>query len=351
MREAGARHTPPPPPCPCSRVRDLQCGRPRAVRLGALALITVTFATAYLCQVVAPGFVDPALGEWVRGGWLVPNPKRCYCSKRKAELTEPKNAYQRLRAHRAPPRVNHRTPPPPPPPPPAHAAAAQCAPLAVFPAAPFLASPCPFPPHLPTHPAVQLCMVFTVVGVALVQWLLLKHTLPRLLWPCAAGMLAGACMVIVPTGEGGGSAARADHAGGLCMYGGAAAWRQGANPRRRVVAAVARHDATCQHRCESAKLGWGRLPPAPSAWSWAGRRRGHRRVAGVAGLWPVGVVDGQHSGVLRHAAGFAPPGLHQPAAAGAHTRGGGPRVQRGGSGTCVCARGLPVCCPCKGPAK
>ena len=118
MREAGARHTPPPPPCPCSRVRDLQCGRPRAVRLGALALITVTFATAYLCQVVAPGFVDPALGEWVRGGWLVPNPKRCYCSKRKAELTEPKNAYQRLRAHRAPPRVNHRTPPPPPPPPP-----------------------------------------------------------------------------------------------------------------------------------------------------------------------------------------------------------------------------------------
>lgn len=60
-----------PPPRPdialrrglSSRVRGLQQGRPRLVRLAALAAITLTFATAYLCQVIAPGFVDPAMSE------------------------------------------------------------------------------------------------------------------------------------------------------------------------------------------------------------------------------------------------------------------------------------------------
>ena len=37
----------------------------------------------------------------------------------------------------------------------------------------------------PHHAAVQLLMLVTVLGVALVQSLLLRHRLPRLLWPCA----------------------------------------------------------------------------------------------------------------------------------------------------------------------
>ena len=45
------------------RVRKVAEGRPRLVRAGALALITVSFSTASISQVIAPGFIDPALGE------------------------------------------------------------------------------------------------------------------------------------------------------------------------------------------------------------------------------------------------------------------------------------------------
>lgn len=45
------------------RVRDLEHGRPRLVRLAALSVITSSFSAAYCCQIVAPGFVDPSLGE------------------------------------------------------------------------------------------------------------------------------------------------------------------------------------------------------------------------------------------------------------------------------------------------
>jgi hypothetical protein len=46
------------------RVRDLGTRSPRLVYHGALCITTVTFSVAFLCQVVAPGFVDAALGEW-----------------------------------------------------------------------------------------------------------------------------------------------------------------------------------------------------------------------------------------------------------------------------------------------
>lgn len=59
------------------------------------------------------------------------------------------------------------------------------------------------PPQWSPHPcfllAVQLVMLFTVLGVALVQALLLRHRLPRLLWPCALLMLGGSAMVLGPT--------------------------------------------------------------------------------------------------------------------------------------------------------
>ncbi|KAL4420784.1 hypothetical protein ABPG75_010440 [Micractinium tetrahymenae] len=111
-----------PPPRPelalqrglSSRVRDLQHGQPRLVRLAALSVITLTFATAYLCQVIAPGFVDPAM--------------------------------------------------------------------------------------------IQLVMIWTVIGVAFVQRVLLRHRLPLIIWPCSVVMLGGACMILVPTvGKGSGA--------------------------------------------------------------------------------------------------------------------------------------------------
>ncbi|KAL4425701.1 hypothetical protein ABPG75_009717 [Micractinium tetrahymenae] len=46
---------------------------------------------------------------------------------------------------------------------------------------------------------VQLVNLFGVLGVALVQCFLLGHRLPLLIWPCSLVMLAGACMVIVPS--------------------------------------------------------------------------------------------------------------------------------------------------------
>lgn len=44
------------------RVRDASGTRPRLVRYGALALVTVSFSSAYCCQIVAPGYVDPSIG-------------------------------------------------------------------------------------------------------------------------------------------------------------------------------------------------------------------------------------------------------------------------------------------------
>ncbi|PSC73805.1 hypothetical protein C2E20_2922 [Micractinium conductrix] len=46
---------------------------------------------------------------------------------------------------------------------------------------------------------VQLVLSFTVVGVALVQRLLLRLALPLALYLCAAAMLAGAAMILVPS--------------------------------------------------------------------------------------------------------------------------------------------------------
>ncbi|PRW59246.1 colon cancer-associated Mic1 [Chlorella sorokiniana] len=46
---------------------------------------------------------------------------------------------------------------------------------------------------------IQLVMLFSVLGVALVQALLLRHRLPCLLWPCALLMLGGSAMVLGPT--------------------------------------------------------------------------------------------------------------------------------------------------------
>jgi len=40
---------------------------------------------------------------------------------------------------------------------------------------------------------------FGIIFVALVQSYLLGHDLPWLIWPCAAGSIAGAAMVIVPS--------------------------------------------------------------------------------------------------------------------------------------------------------
>ena len=47
------------------RVRDLSRGRPRLVRLAALAVITSSFSAAFCCQIAAPGFVDPSLVQLV----------------------------------------------------------------------------------------------------------------------------------------------------------------------------------------------------------------------------------------------------------------------------------------------
>ncbi|KAL4857549.1 hypothetical protein ACK3TF_002404 [Chlorella vulgaris] len=48
------------------RVRDLGTRSPRLVYHGALCITTVTFSVAFLCQVVAPGFVDAALVQLVQ---------------------------------------------------------------------------------------------------------------------------------------------------------------------------------------------------------------------------------------------------------------------------------------------
>ena len=68
---AAGEPIPDPPPRPelalarglSRRVRDLSTGRPRLVRLAALTVITSSFSAAYCCQIAAPGFVDPSLGE------------------------------------------------------------------------------------------------------------------------------------------------------------------------------------------------------------------------------------------------------------------------------------------------
>lgn len=63
------------------RVRGMSAGRPRLVRGAALALITVSFSAAYLCQVAAPGVRAPTgarggdcgrASGYVRVGWRCP---------------------------------------------------------------------------------------------------------------------------------------------------------------------------------------------------------------------------------------------------------------------------------------
>lgn len=76
-------------------------------------------------------------------------------------------------------------------------------------------------------------MLFTVMGVALVQSLLLRHRLPRLIWPCAAAMVAGAAMVLVPT------------LGGAVSGGGCWPLRAGAWPAAAAQPAVPVSPAAC----------------------------------------------------------------------------------------------------------
>lgn len=45
----------------------------------------------------------------------------------------------------------------------------------------------------------MLTTQWTTLCIALTQAVLLRHRLPRAFWPCAAFMLGGACMVIVPS--------------------------------------------------------------------------------------------------------------------------------------------------------
>lgn len=152
------------------RVRDLSTGRPRLVRLAALTVITSSFSAAYCCQIAAPGFVDPSLGEgrvervsiWLR----VKSPELQKQAHWAADCATPQRCMSAALARS-------------------------------------LASLQPITPthiHLlpsrhSSHPAVQLVNMFTVLGVALVQSVLLRHRLPLSIWPCSAVMLGGAAMV------------------------------------------------------------------------------------------------------------------------------------------------------------
>ena len=141
------------------RVRDLGEGRPQLVYWGALAVTTVSFAAAYTCQIIAPGFVDPALGAPARrGAWHASRPPN-------VSQNQPRPAWRSLNCPRLP-----------------------------LPACPPPRPACP-----PACPAVQLVNMFTVIGVALFQRLLLHHRLPTAIWPASGAMLAGAAMVIIPT--------------------------------------------------------------------------------------------------------------------------------------------------------
>lgn len=140
------------------RVRGLSAGRPRLVRWAALAVITVSFSTAYLCQVTAPGALPacPRLDSSGRGG----------------------AAACRVAPARA-------------------GAAAGCVRGSLL-ALLFPLFPPSNPSASPAVPAgfvdpsvVQLINMFTVVGVALVQSLLLRHRLPWVIWPAMAVMLGG----------------------------------------------------------------------------------------------------------------------------------------------------------------
>lgn len=141
------------------RVRDLGEGRPQLVYWGALAVTTVSTAAAGTFQIIAPGFVDPALGEAARCGAL-----HASCPPNVSQ-NQPRPAWRSLNCPRLP-----------------------------LPACPHHAPPAPLP-----APAVQLVNMFTVIGVALFQRLLLHHHLPTAIWPASGAMLAGAAMVIIPT--------------------------------------------------------------------------------------------------------------------------------------------------------
>lgn len=170
-----------PPPRPdialqrglSSRVRSLQQGRPRLARLAALSAITLTFATAYLCQVIAPGFVDPAMSEregglglWACWAALLQN--LCTWGSRGCACSSDRMQWACGPAHGKPVmKVACCTQPPLQP----------------------LPTPLIWPPILP--PAVQLVMIWTVIGVAFVQRVLLRHRLPPLIWPCSAVILGG----------------------------------------------------------------------------------------------------------------------------------------------------------------
>lgn len=139
------------------RIAQLHAARPRLVSVGALAAITCANSGAFICQMVAPGFVDPSLGE-----------EYAYFQ---GVLEGGQHAEHAVVQPHAPPALHF-----------------GCLPGSLPNA----------PPHCRHIPAVQLVNLFGVLGVALVQRFLLGHRLPLLIWPCrwappAHCMAAGRC--------------------------------------------------------------------------------------------------------------------------------------------------------------
>ena len=72
----------------------------------------------------------------------------------------------------------------------------------------------------PCHPAVQLCALFIPLGIALVQAALLRVPLPRAFYFACPTMLAGACMIIIPSVKQVRRRCRCRHRRRRCCYGG-----------------------------------------------------------------------------------------------------------------------------------
>lgn len=137
------------------RVRSLSAGRPRLVRLGFLSLITVSFASACLCQIVAPGFIDPSIVQLINMCVLALfDGGVSGAEKGSFQQSEPPASGLHFLVRLLPWRLQ------------------TCRPTH------------PYPPTLPPSR-------FAVLGVALVQSLLLHHHLPVVIWPSMLVMLGG----------------------------------------------------------------------------------------------------------------------------------------------------------------
>jgi hypothetical protein len=139
------------------RFESWQQRQPVLHRRLTAAAITLTFMGCCSFQILAPGFVDVSIGGqrafqclW-RCGWLSIGAHMLACSAQE-QARRPACAFM------------DRSPAP---------CCACC--------------------------AVQLTTQWTTLGIALAQALLLRQALPRVFCPCAAAMLGGAAMVIVPS--------------------------------------------------------------------------------------------------------------------------------------------------------